>query len=118
MAGQWDSETPIGIDTSGFSYDAGALESVEAHLRGAADTLHEATGNQVGSVDAGASTEIVTAAMATLQGLGMISTHVLREAAAKIDAARGSYGEIDNTAEGYIRRQEEITEQMVEDYQR
>lgn len=116
MAEESDHETPAGVDPYGFSHDAGALQSVAGHLTSAADTLHNATGPHTGSVDAGASTELVAAAMATMQGLGMLSTVVLSEAAARIDATDGSYGDIDNTSEGYFRHQEQLGDAIIEHY--
>lgn len=100
---EWWDGTPVGWELDEMSYHAESLRTVENRLTSAADKLDEATQPDPQDVDAGASTPVVTGAIAMAQGLGMVTAEVMRQAASNIDATRGAYGLVENTAEGSLR---------------
>ncbi|MDV6011240.1 hypothetical protein [Haloechinothrix sp. LS1_15] len=90
----------------GFSAEEHALRLTRDRLRLAADTLDRATGVEVSAVDAGMSSDIVADALARLQQVGIVLAQHMDNTADQVDAAEGSYAEIENTHEGKLRYEE------------
>lgn len=97
----------------GYRYDSAGLTEVANKLTTAGEHLQEVTGKQVTAPDAGASSGIVSQALADLVGAAIGASAKAQQMAESVDAANGSYGAIENDAEGAMRRQ--VSEGM-EDY--
>ncbi|WP_216207012.1 hypothetical protein [Amycolatopsis aidingensis] len=97
----------------GFSYSTAGLESVVSQLREGARHLDEANEAAVEMVDAGGSSEIVGKALADLLMSSVNSAATMDNAAGKVDAAKGSYHDIENTNEGAMRKKQH---DIMEDY--
>lgn len=104
----------------GYRYDPAGLTEVATKLTTAGEHLQEVTNRQVTAPDAGASSGVVSQAIADLVGGAIGASAKAQQMAKRVDAANGSYGGIENDAEGAMRRQvsegmEEYGE-MMDDY--
>lgn len=93
-------------DGGGYSFDEEALGDIANKLRAGADQLSEANQSMVDLVDAGASSDIVGAAMADLLMASMRQADSMDLHAGRVNSAEGSYWDIENNAEGEIKKQE------------
>lgn len=88
-------------DGHGYGFEPEALPLVAGRLRSGTAYLDLATGTAPSAVDAGASSDIVNAALAMVQQAGVVLSQVLEDTASKVDSADGSYADVENTVEGY-----------------
>ncbi|MGH3520103.1 MAG: hypothetical protein ACRDQ7_22500 [Haloechinothrix sp.] len=89
-------------DGDGFGYDTGALEQVVQQFRSATQHLDSANAAAVDMVDAGASSEVVGSALAGLLTSSVETAEVTDTIADRVNTAKGSYHNIENTNEGAI----------------
>lgn len=94
------SRPPGGGD--GFGFEPAALRKIHTRLHDGAEDLDRAVTRKAPPVDAGDSSDIVAAAVARLQQIGAAVAQHLDSNADKVDSARGSYAEIENTNEGAL----------------
>lgn len=87
--------------------DEGALDAVVKHLREGADSMDRAAQNLPDhAVDAGFSSDVVNSALARVGKVALVLAHLGDDVASKVDAADGSYADIENTTEGRMRYEE------------
>ncbi|MGH3948734.1 MAG: hypothetical protein ACRDSE_06390 [Pseudonocardiaceae bacterium] len=94
----------------GFRYDEGALAAIVRDLRSGVEQLDLLANNMPQAVDAGFSSDVVNAALARVAKASVALAQVGEDIASKVDAAEGSYADIENTNEGQMRYQERYLE--------
>jgi hypothetical protein len=98
---------------TGYGYDPDGLAEVADTLATAGQHLEQVTSREVTAPDVGASSGVVSQAIADLVGGAVGASAMAEQMASKVQAANGSYGAIENDAEGALNRQ--VSEGM-EDY--
>lgn len=87
--------------SNGFTAYEEALEDAAGRLRSATTYLDlDASGPE--AVDAGFSSDVLNAAVARIGKARLILAQMAENTAKKVDVAKGSYGEIDNTEAGVM----------------
>ncbi|MPZ00785.1 MAG: hypothetical protein GEU97_22990 [Actinophytocola sp.] len=87
--------------------DEGSLEAVARHLSDGANSMDQvATNLPDDAIDAGFSSDVVNSAMARVGKAALVLAQLGEDIAAKVDAADGSYGDIENTNAGRMRYEE------------
>lgn len=94
---------PSGGGDGGFGWDPASLSKIYNDLLDGAEALDRAVTQKAPAVDAGASSDIVAAAMIRLQKIGTVVAQHLDSTGRKVDSAHGSYAEIENTTEGQMK---------------
>lgn len=90
----------------GFSFDEGGLRRLSASVRSAGEQLANHAASDATTAAAGDSTELVADTVEFIRKTGQTMTKSLDQAAEAVDAARGSYADIENTNEGALRYSE------------
>lgn len=91
----------------GYEYSHDALGRVGGALRRGAGALDGATTQGFTAPDAGASSGAVGKALSDLLRSAVAGAQSLDDMAGKVHATQGGYGEVENTNEGELRRQEQ-----------
>ncbi|OZM70303.1 hypothetical protein CFN78_25580 [Amycolatopsis antarctica] len=89
--------------SGGFHHDEGALTKAAQDLRVGVGYLDLLADNLPDAVDAGFSSEVVGAALVRISQGSAALAQIGEEIAAKVDAADGSYADIENSNEGRLR---------------
>lgn len=91
--------------SDGYSFEPDALDNMAVKLREGASALDRTAGAQAETPDAGASSLHVARALQALMTSTVAGAQVLDDTATKINTARGSYHDIENTHQGELDKQ-------------
>lgn len=94
------------VDGDGFSHEPGVLQQVTGQVNQAADQLHSGLEGAPEFVDAGISSDVAGKALADLVRLAAKSAGQLQTIASGVDAARGTYTNVENTNTGWLQANE------------
>lgn len=87
---------------SGFYFDEGVLSSVAEGMHTAASGLSTAVAAEVGAVDAGTTSDAVSAALERILVAGDASARTLSDVGDAVNASKGSYAHIENNNVGLV----------------
>jgi hypothetical protein len=90
---------------NGYRYTEEALTGVVDTLRGGVTGLDEAAGAPLSTPDAGASSDVVGKALASLLKAAVTAAHEIDTTAGNVHASKGGYADVENTNEGDLRRE-------------
>lgn len=87
----------------GYKYDPSALRSAADGNKSAAMSIDKGLATDIPPIDAGASSEIVGQAVATLVSIGITLAQTFEEIGKRVDASDGGYADVENSNEGLMR---------------